>query len=229
MESGQSKVCVSVGCLIAGLDWTFVSCVLFARKTKSKMLWVQGIGRGMRLHPGQEDCLLLDCAGNQSLGHPYDIHYDDLDDGSKADKAKREAKDKKVNEPKKCGKCGAMRQPKLRACPVCGHIPIQTPSVSELDAKLREITHNGVPVSIRDKARQDLMLVSDMQLWYSSLLAIRDQRGYKQGWAAVQFMERFGDWPNKLGMHDAALEEPSSAVSSWVTSRMIKFAKSQRR
>ncbi len=229
MESGQSKVCVSVGCLIAGLDWTFINCVLFARKTKSKMLWVQGIGRGMRNHPGQTDCLLLDCAGNQSLGHPYDIHYDELDDGSKAAKAKREAEDKKISEPKKCGKCGAMRQPKLRACPVCGHIPIQPTSVSELDGKLREFHRNGTPLDIKEKARRDLMRHEDMQEWFSSLLAIRDQRGYAPGWAAVQFKERFGDWPDKVGMHNAALDAPAPMVSSWVTSRMIKFAKSKYR
>jgi len=229
MESGEAKVCVSVGCLIAGLDWTFVSCVLFARKTKSKILWVQGIGRGMRLHPGQEDCLLLDCAGNQSLGHPYDIHYDYLDDGTDASKAKREADDKKVSEPKKCGKCGAMRQPKLRACPVCGHIPTPPPSVSELDAKLKEVQRSGIAMDIKEKARLDLLKFEDMQSWYSSLLAIQEQRGYAKAWANVQFKERFGSWPDKLGLHDASLDSPDPMVSSWVTHRMIKFAKSNRR
>ena len=229
MESGESKVCVSVGCLIAGLDWTFVSCVLFARKTKSKMLWVQGIGRGMRLHPGQEDCLLLDCAGNSSLGHPYDIHYHDLDDGSKAAKAKREAEDKKVHEPKKCSKCGAMRQPKVRACPVCGFIPTPPPSVTEQNAPLRELFRNGTREDVQKKARLDLQNHEDMQEWYSSFLAIRDQRGYANGWAAVQFKERFGSWPNKVGMNDEALDAPAPMVSSWVTARMIKFVKGIKR
>ena len=229
MESGESKVCVSVGCLIAGLDWTFVSCVLFARKTKSKMLWVQGIGRGMRLHPGQQDCLLLDCAGNQSLGHPYDIHYEDLDDGTADAKAKREEKDKKLAEPKKCPLCGAMRQPKLRSCPACGHIPTPPQSVTEQDGKLREVQRGGTSVSIREKARQDLLKLEDMQEWYSSLLAIQRQRGYAKGWSNVQFKDRFGNWPDKLGLHDAALDSPVPIVSSWVTHRMIKFAKSNRR
>ena len=229
MQSGQAKVCVSVGCLIAGLDWTFVSCILFARKTKSKMLWIQGIGRGMRKHPGQEDCLLLDCAGNQSLGHPYDIHYDSMDDGSKAAKAKREADDKKIREPKKCAKCGAMRQAQVRACPVCGFIPVPPTSVSELDSKLGEVRHKGAGDKLKDKARLDLMRLSDMQMWHSSFLAIQNQRGYKRGWASVQFKERFGDWPGRFGMDDVALDEPSPAVASWVTSRMIKYAKSMRR
>jgi DNA repair protein RadD len=229
MESGQAKVCVSVGCLIAGLDWTFVNCVLFARKTKSQMLWVQGVGRGMRNHPGQEDCLLLDCAGNSELGHPYDIHYDSLDDGTAASKKKREDEKKEVKEPVKCKKCGAMRQPKLRACPVCGHIPTPPPSVSELDAKLREVHRAGVAPSTKEKALKDLARIEDMQEWYSSLLAIRDQRGYSKSWADVQFKERFGGWPEKVGLHNAALDAPSPMVSSWVTHRMIKFAKSKRR
>lgn len=229
MESGVSKVCVSVGCLIAGLDWTFVSCVLFARKTKSKMLWVQGIGRGMRMHPGQEDCLLLDCAGNASLGHPYDIHYDNLDDGSKAAKAKREAEQKADKPPTKCSKCGAMRQPKLRACPVCGHIPIPPTSVTELDAKLAEVQRKDVSKKAREEVSRELLKTADMQDWFSSLLAIGAQRGYANGWAAVQFKERFGGWPEKLGMKNATRKFPLPHVSSWVTHRMIKFAKTKRR
>ena len=122
-----------------------------------------------------------------------------------------------------------MRQLKLRACPVCGHIPIPPSKVSELDAKLREVQRNGIALSTKQKARDDLRKHEDMQEWYSSLLAIRDQRGYADGWASVQFKERFGDWPNKVGMHDAALDAPAPMVSSWVTSRMIKYAKSQQR
>jgi len=229
LESGSSKVCVSVGCLIAGLDWTFVSCILFARKTKSKMLWVQGIGRGMRLHPGQEDLLLLDCAGNSELGHPYDIHYDVMDDGSLTAKELKEKEKKKVQEPKECKKCGAMRQPQIKACPVCGHVPMPPPSVNEEDADLREVRRSGISPSLSKQAKMNLANKEEMQDWHSSFLAIRDQRGYKEGWAAVQFKERFGDWPNKFGLHNAALDYPTPNVSSWVTSRMIKFAKSKRR
>ena len=229
MERGDAKVCVSVGCLIAGLDWTFVNCILFARKTKSKMLWVQGIGRGLRLHPGQEDCLLLDCAGNQSLGHPYDIHYNSLDDGTKADKAEREKADRETQEPKKCAKCGAMRQPRIRACPACGFMPAPPPSVSEQDGELREVMRTGIAANTPQKIKDKLHRLEDMQEWYSSLLAIRDQRQYKEGWAGVQFKEKFGDWPNSFGLHNASLDCPAPNVSSWVTHRTIKYIKSAQR
>lgn len=219
MERGQTRVTVSVGCLIAGLDWTFVSCVLFARKTKSPMLWVQGIGRGLRLHPGQEDCILLDCAGNSHLGHPFDIHFDKLDDGSKKAKEARKKEEEKIREPKCCPKCGALRPVGIRVCPECGFTPQLQSTVVELDGDLSEIGRGG------KAKKKDPVSHEDMQEWYSSLLAIQEERGYKKGWAANNLRDKFGEWPEKLNLHDAALDFPSPMVSSWVKHRIIKFAK----
>ena len=42
-----------------GIDWD-VRCIILARPTKSEMLFVQIIGRGLRLAEGKEDCLILD-------------------------------------------------------------------------------------------------------------------------------------------------------------------------
>jgi len=218
MEAGHTKVTVSVGCLIAGLDWTFVSCVLFARKTMSPMLWVQAIGRGMRLHPGQADCLLLDCAGNGELGHPFDLLWDSLDDGTKPISAVRKEKQKEVEAAKKCISCGAMRQPKVKACPECGFVPRPVSTVQEQDARVQEV--------LRDKSRIPLTL-EDMQLWYGSLLAIQRDRGYKDSWADVQFKKKFDKWPSKTGVRRVARAQPDALVSNWARAQAIKYAKSQ--
>ena len=46
--------------LTEGFDDPGVSCVAMARPTKSESLYAQCVGRGARLHPGKEDCLVLD-------------------------------------------------------------------------------------------------------------------------------------------------------------------------
>jgi len=49
--------------LTEGFDEPSVDCVIVARPTRSKTLYVQMIGRGTRLYPGKDDCLILDLVG----------------------------------------------------------------------------------------------------------------------------------------------------------------------
>jgi superfamily II DNA or RNA helicase len=224
LESGEIRVVTSVGCLIAGLDWTFVNCILFAVKTKSKIKWVQGIGRGMRLHPGQEDCLLLDCAGNSHLGHPYDIQQEWLDEGDKGAMEKRKKEKEEQKEPRKCSQCGALWPAGLPACPECGFIPKKPSDVIELNANLREMGTGG---KVLEEGKKVAYL--DHQLWYSSFKAIAKARGYKDGWAASQYKEKFKEWPDMKAIHDVALGVPAPEVSSWIKHRMIKFAKGRQK
>lgn len=58
------KYLVSVGTLTRGFDATHVDVVAVMRATESPVLFQQIIGRGLRLHEGKSDCLLLDFAGN---------------------------------------------------------------------------------------------------------------------------------------------------------------------
>jgi hypothetical protein len=53
---------------------------------------------------------------------------------------------------------------------------------------------------------------------------IAAQRGYREGWAARQYKERFGVWPKGLIDYDVPADVE---VSNWVRSRLIRFAKSQ--
>ncbi|MEH3117040.1 MAG: DEAD/DEAH box helicase family protein [Methylorubrum populi] len=54
--AGELRVISSVGCLTTGVDLD-VRCIVLARPTKSEMLFVQIIGRGLRTAPGKTDCL----------------------------------------------------------------------------------------------------------------------------------------------------------------------------
>lgn len=52
----------------AGTNIPNIDCVLLARPTKSHNLFLQMIGRGMRLFPGKSDCHVIDMVGNVSHG-----------------------------------------------------------------------------------------------------------------------------------------------------------------
>lgn len=62
-ERGEIQVIVNVGVLTEGFDDPAVSCVIIARPTKSRIMYTQMIGRGLRLFPDKSDCLVLDLAG----------------------------------------------------------------------------------------------------------------------------------------------------------------------
>jgi len=63
LRTGQTRLVVNCGVLTEGFDEPSVSLVVVARPTKSRSLYCQIIGRGLRLHPDKEDCLVLDLAG----------------------------------------------------------------------------------------------------------------------------------------------------------------------
>jgi len=63
LEAGTLRVLVSVMVTTEGWDCPPVSCVLMARPTQLPGLYTQIVGRGLRNHPGKDDCLVLDVVG----------------------------------------------------------------------------------------------------------------------------------------------------------------------
>jgi hypothetical protein len=62
-------------------------------------------------------------------------------------------------------------------------------------------------------------------MWLGMLTAIAQERGYKPGWVAVNYKEKFGQWPPS-GVTVMPIP-PSPEVRSWVRSRLIAYAKSR--
>lgn len=62
-RSGETMVLCNCALFTEGVDLPMCSCVVIARPTLSPLLYAQMLGRGLRLHPGKDDCLILDLAG----------------------------------------------------------------------------------------------------------------------------------------------------------------------
>lgn len=72
--AGEIQVLSSCMVLTEGFDDPGVDCVLLARPTKSRPLFAQMIGRGLRLADGKKDCVVLDFtdnAGRHSLASAW--------------------------------------------------------------------------------------------------------------------------------------------------------------
>jgi ATP-dependent helicase IRC3 len=63
LKSGDTQIVANCAVLTEGFDEPGIDCIVVARPTKSKPLYVQMIGRGTRTYPGKDDCLILDLVG----------------------------------------------------------------------------------------------------------------------------------------------------------------------
>lgn len=206
---GELKIVANVGVLTTGIDWD-IRCIVLCRPTKSEILFVQIIGRGLRTSDGKEDCLILDHSDtHQRLGFVTDIYHDKLDDG--AGPAKKPPQKAKL--PKECPQCAYLRPPKVRECPNCGFKPEVRSNVEHEDGELLEL-------------RAEKHSMADKQRWYSGFIAIADARGYKNGWAAHKYREKFKVWPRGL---DETPIPAAPEIESYVRSRMVAWAKSKKR
>lgn len=71
----QLKFLVNVSVLTTGFDAPHVDVIALLRPTESVSLYQQIVGRGLRLSPGKEDCLILDYTGQ---GH--DLYAPEIDE-----------------------------------------------------------------------------------------------------------------------------------------------------
>ena len=62
-EAGHLDAICNCAVLTEGTDLPIADCIVVARPTRSKPLYIQMVGRGVRLAPGKDDCLVIDLAG----------------------------------------------------------------------------------------------------------------------------------------------------------------------
>jgi DNA repair protein RadD len=104
---------VNVNVLTTGFDAPNIDCVAVVRPTMSPGLWYQMLGRGFRLHPGKQNCLVLDF-GNNALRHgPVDqsrVRENGTNGSSDSEPPAKE-----------CPECHSLIAAGYSACPDCGH------------------------------------------------------------------------------------------------------------
>lgn len=63
VREGTVRALVNCMVLTEGFDEPSIDAIFMARPTKSKVLYTQCIGRGLRLWPGKDDCIIVDAVG----------------------------------------------------------------------------------------------------------------------------------------------------------------------
>lgn len=206
---------ISVAALAKGFDNPAVECVIVARPLRKSLAeHIQMIGRGLRKDPDNPDkvCIILDHAGNtlrfwSQMQDFFENGAHELDDGKPKKASERNVPER---EPKKCPTCSFIHDP-APCCPQCGfEYPKRKSQILTVAGDLSEFT--GLPAGSRD----------DRQAFFSQLLGICFERGYKPGWATARYRDRFASAP--IGLESVPME-PTSKVRSWVRSRHIAYVK----
>lgn len=107
-QTGQIKYLVSVSILMVGVDVPFYDHCAWLRPTESLILFIQGIGRVLRLHETKKRCVVLDYSGNldrfQDIDHPL------------INEAIRPKEDEEEDRPIICYSCGTKNSISCRRC-----------------------------------------------------------------------------------------------------------------
>ena len=142
---GELKYLCNVNVLTTGFDAPHIDCVALVRPTMSPGLYYQMVGRGFRLHPGKEDCLVLDFGGNVLRHGPVD------EPSGHDDRSRRDGK----APAKECPECQALIATGYATCPQCGYV-FPPPERQQHDARASEAAILSGQVTTTKYAVQDV-------------------------------------------------------------------------
>jgi DNA repair protein RadD len=220
-RSKELKGIVSVGCLETGVDED-VRCIVDAAPRKNQADIVQALGRGMRLGEAKDYCWLNDHVGNANrYGWFADIYHETLDTTPPHIKGSAYEKDEATPQEvkrKQCSVCFEYLPRGAFKCSSCGTQIVFDDTVT-INSELIELK----PAKVSDKAKKPTRLLkSEEQVFYSGLLDFAQVRGFKEGWAAWKFKERFGVFPRKL---DKVPMTPRKAVKEFIAASARQWRK----
>ena len=214
-RDGRTQVLCNCFLASYGFDLPELDCVVLARPTKSLMLFLQMIGRGLRAAPGKNDCLILDHSGAvHQHGFATDAREWSLDGEYALVAAERTARERSEAKMLNCPECACCFTG-TRLCPECGYFfAPRGKEITTLEGELVEVGEHLEPEQ------------RDRLAFYLELRGLGAERRFKDGWAAHQFREKFGDWPPR-SWNSAVRATPSTQTRRWVQSRMIAWRKAR--
>jgi superfamily II DNA or RNA helicase len=222
LASGETQIVSNCMVLTEGWDMPEVGCGILARPTKKMGLYRQMIGRLLRTATGKQYAIVLDHSGavfRHGLPEDHVAWTLDPEKHAESPEHQRRLSEGRHNGLLECTQCSALRMGG-KPCPACGFMPRRpaefiVPAAGELG------------LVQRGKAVKDNYTAADKAHWHGMLAAVATARGYKPGWTAHKYREKFGAFP-PWGQSPQPID-PSPEVLSWVRSRNIAYAKAKQR
>lgn len=185
-KSGKIQVLTNVNIFTEGFDCKTIDCVVLLRPTASLSLYLQMVGRGLRICEGKDKAIILDHVKSiETHGLPDEDREWSLSERIK----KRKGKDGKSEAPVKvCLSCFAANSSLNHFCVFCGAAfeIKKREGPEEIDGELKEV----------DKAlfKRQMKVEQGMAKTMEELIALGVKRGMKnpRGWAYHIYNSRKG-------------------------------------
>lgn len=195
--AGKIKIVSNVGILCTGVDIPKVSCLILARPTQSKNLYIQQVGRGTRPFENKNDFIVLDHASNVMRHGPIEDEEPCLLDGhNKLSKIR----DSMV----KCPSCFCVFDKKIykSQCPgiilndsgseeICGFILGGTTDDQITPEKSFGIVNDHSKILVEISQPKDFF-TSRFRQDLDRLIAIAQEKNYKPGYVWHKIKDRYG-------------------------------------
>lgn len=177
---GNLQVLTSCNVISEGTDIPAVAAAILLRPTKSEALYLQQVGRALRISKGKDYALVIDCVGNM-----FQHGMPDADRGFTLEgKAQDEAES--VRE---CPECFAVMPSSCKICPECGYVFAVEPKEETQYKQIKRV---------------DLVEIEDAEIFnrrlrqrriaaartFQELDALRQEFGYKPGWTYKMMQKR---------------------------------------
>lgn len=218
-KRGEIRALASMGVLTTGFNAPGVDLIALLRPTQSAGLYVQMVGRGTRLAPGKENCLVLDFAGNVRRHGPIDLV-----------RPKRPGDGSGGEAPTKvCLDCDSIIALSATECPDCGFVfPAREVKIAPtaatlpvLSPKQQWLPVTGVSYSRHDKAggRPSLKVTYSSGLATYSEWVCLEHQGYARQKAAEWWRKRAPGCPMPLSVAEALAQTSRLARPSDISVR----------
>ncbi|WP_444452938.1 DEAD/DEAH box helicase [Rhodobacter capsulatus] len=218
-KRGEIRALASMGVLTTGFNAPGVDLIALLRPTQSAGLYVQMVGRGTRLAPGKENCLVLDFAGNVRRHGPIDLV-----------RPKRPGDGGGGEAPTKvCPECDSIIALSATECPDCGYVfPAREVKIAPtaatlpvLSPKQQWLPVTGVSYSRHDKAggRPSLKVTYSCGLASYSEWVCLEHQGYARQKAAQWWRKRAPGCPVPLSVAEALAQTSRLARPSDISVR----------
>ena len=117
-QDGTLKAISNMGVLTEGFDAPSTGAIFLARPTRSRTLFTQIVGRGLRPFPGKHDCLLVDMTVEDTRA---------LETGTL------------LGRMVKCAACATEYYAGLKRCPACGHERTESKHIADDGMMMRNL------------------------------------------------------------------------------------------
>jgi DNA repair protein RadD len=210
-RSGETQVLTNCFLVAYGFYSPPLSCVVLARPTKSLMLFLQMLGRGLRIAPGKTDCLVLDHSGAvHQHGFATDPRPWTLEGKRALKPTPPRGRQAQVTE---CPACHALFAG--TTCPECGYVRPVGRIVHAFEGELIEIGEIGAGDDVRAR-----------MTFYRELLGYAAERQWKKGAAAHRYRERYGAFP-AWSWNALPPLPPTQATRRWIAERISVWLRTQ--